>query len=300
MTWYAVDALDDALSEADDLLLPFDAGTWLRLAVIAIFAGMSPPQAPTVSWEAPPEAVFEFGSQLTEPRVLSLVVAVIAVGIVVGIVFAAIGSVMEFVLVDAVRSQTVRILGPFGERLGAGLRLLAFRIVVGILVLLAVAGVVLPVALVGITGTPLPLVALVVTLPILLVAGVVAAGVLEFTTAFVVPLMAEHGDGVLDGWRRFYPTLRAEWQEFGVYVLVKIVLLVGVGIVFGLAGAVVAVPIGIIVFAGAFTPIAFVAAGFAALVGFVVLAAVSVPVVTFIRYHSLCTLAASDAEFTLR
>jgi hypothetical protein len=300
MSWYAVDALDDALSETESLLLPFDLGTWVRLAIIGVFAGMSPPQAPAVSWDAPPQAVLEFGGQLTDPAFVTLALGVAAVAVVIGVVFAAIGSVMEFVLVEVVRSLDVRLLEPFGAKLGAGLRLLAFRIGVGLVVLVAFAGVAVPAVLAGVTGTPLPLLALVLTVPLLFVVGVLAAATLEFTTAFVVPLMAEHGGGVLDGWRRFYPTLRAEWQQFGVYVLVKLVLLVGAGFVFGLAGAVLAVPIGLVFFAGAFTPVAVVAAGLAAVVGLVALAAVSVPVVTFLRYHSLRTLDASPAVFTLR
>ena len=50
MVWYAVSALDDALSETQTLLLPFDLETWVRLAVITVFAGLSAPQTPTFSW----------------------------------------------------------------------------------------------------------------------------------------------------------------------------------------------------------------------------------------------------------
>ncbi len=85
-----------------------------------------------------------------------------------------------------------------------------------------------------------------------------------------------------------------------MYVLVKAVLLVGAGVVFSLAGAVVAVPLGLAVFGAALAPVALAAVAVAALVGFLLLAAVSVPVVTALRYHSLSMLAASDAEFTLR
>jgi hypothetical protein len=97
------------------------------------------------------------------------------------------------------------------------------------------------------------LLALVVTVPLLLVVGASTALIAEFTTAFVVPLVAEHGGGILDGWRRFWPTLRADWREFGVYVLVKLVLLVGAGVVFSLVGAIVAIPVGLAVFGAALT-----------------------------------------------
>lgn len=300
MSWDAVESLDGALAETKSLLVPFDAGVWARLAVVAMFAGLTPPQTPTVSVEVPPQTVVEYGEAVTRPAFLAAALSVLAIAVVAVLVLAAVGSVMEFVLVDALRSRNVRLLAPLRRHLGAGLRLFGFRLLVLAAVALAVAGVVAPVALAATTGAVLWLLALAATVPLLLVVGASAALVSEFTTAFVVPLMAEHGGTVLDGWRRLWPTLRAEWREFGVYVLVKVVLLVGAGVAFSLAGAVVAVPVGLAVFGAALAPVALAAVAVAALVGFLLLAAVSVPVVTALRYHSLCTLAASDAEFTLR
>ncbi|MCG1002965.1 MULTISPECIES: hypothetical protein [Halobacterium] len=300
MSWYAVESLDDALAETKSLLVPVDVGVWVRLAVIALFAGLSPPQAPTASVDIPPQAVVDYGEAFTRPEFIATALSLLAIGIVVVLAFAAVGAVMEFVLVDALRTRNVRLLAPLRERLGPGLRLFGFRLLVLFAVLLAAAGVAVPVFFAATTDAVLVLLALVVSVPLFAVVGAVAALVSEFTTAFVVPLMAEHGSGVLDGWRRFWPTLRAEWREFAVYVLVKIVLLVGVGIVFGLVGAIVAVPVGLAVFGAAITPLALVAVAVAGLVGFVVLAAVSVPIMTALRYHSLRTLAASEAAFTLR
>ncbi len=300
MSWYAVESLDDALAETQALLLPFDADTWLRLAVVAMLAGLSPPQTPAVSWEIPPQAVTEYADVVTEPAFLAAALAVAAAAVGVGVVFAAIGAVMEFVLVDALRSRHVRVLGPFRDRLGPGLRLFVLRAAVTLAVLLAGAGVVVPVFFAVTTGTALPLLALVVTVPLLFAVAASGALVAEFTTAFVVPLMAEYGVGVFEGWRRFWPTLRAEWRQFAAYVLVKLVLLFGAGIVFSLAGAIIVAPAGLVLFAGGATPVAAVAVAVAALVGVAVLAAASVPVVSYLRYHSLCTLDASGAPFTLR
>jgi len=300
MSWYVVESLDDALAETRALLLPFDADTWLRLAVVTLLAGLSPPQTPAVSWEVPPQAVTEYGPLVTDTAFLAAVLPVVATAVGVGVVVMAVGAVMEFVLVDALRSRHVRVLGPFGDRLGAGLRVFALRAGVTLAVLLAGAGVFVPVSSAVTTGTARPLLALVVTVPLLLLVGTLAALVSEFTTAFVVPLMVEYGDGVLEGWRRFWPTLRAEWRQFAAYVLVKVVLLFGAGVVFSLAGAIIAAPAGLVLFGGGVTPAAAVAVSVAALVGLAVLAAASVPVVSYLRYHSLCTLDASPAAFTLR
>lgn len=310
MVWYAVRALDEALSQTRTLLLPFELGTWVRLAVITVFAGLSAPQTPTFSWEIPPQAAVETTSEFTGPgfvgpgfsglEVPAIVLSFVLVAITVGVLFALVGAVMEFVLVDAARSRIVRIAAPFRRRLGAGLRLFGFRLVVVLTVLVAMLGVAVPVGLAVLTGAPVWLLALLVTFPLLVVAGLGAALLLEFTTAFVVPLMTEHGYGVTEGWRRLWPVVRADWEQFAVYVLVKAVLLVGGGFLLGLAGAIVAVPAGLVVLSGGLTPVALAAVAVAMLVAILVIAAVSVPLVTFFRYHSLCTLTASDAPFTLR
>jgi hypothetical protein len=304
MSWYAVEALDDALDETTSLLLPFDLGTWVRLAVISLFAGLSAPQTPTFSWNVGPGTTVRTGDEaidhVTDPEFVALVVTVAVVLLVATAVFAFVGSVMEFVLVDVVRSRDVRILGPFRRRLRPGVQLFLFRVVLVVVTLLAVGTVLAPIWLAAVQGTVVWLLLLVVTVPLTLVVGLLSAGVSEFTTAFVVPQMAERETGLLATWRAFWPTLRAEWKEFGVYVLVKLVVLVGAGFLLGIVGAIVAVPLGLLVFTGALTPLGVVAIGLAALIGFLATAAVSVPVVTYLRYHSLCTLDASAVEFTLR
>ncbi|MFC3476261.1 DUF7544 domain-containing protein [Halobacterium litoreum] len=301
MSWYAVDALDRALSETKELLLPFDLGTWVRLAVITAFAGLSAPQTPTFSWESSPNAAVETAREVSFSEFLAVFAVVAVAVLLVGLVVAVIGAVMEFVLVDAVRSRDVRILGPFRERLGVGLRLFGFRLAVILAVLVAVAGVLAPVGLAVAFDAPLALLALLVTLPLLLVVGFVAALVSEFTTAFVVPLVAEEGGGIVATWREFWPQVRADWKQFAVYALVKAVLLFAASVVFGFAVAVVAVPLGLFgILAGALSGAALVAVAVAAVVGLVVVGAVSVPVVTFLRYHSLCTLDAAEVPFSLR
>lgn len=300
MVWYAVGALDDAVSETQSLLLPFDLGTWVRLAVITVFAGLSAPQTPTFSWEVPPQAAVETTTELAPAELPAIVLGVVLAVVTLALLFALVGAVMEFVLVDAVRSQSPRIVAPFRRRLGAGLRLFGFRVVVMLAVLVAALGVAVPVGLAFVTGSPVWLLLLLVTVPLLVAAGVLSAVVLEFTTAFVVPLMADDGVGVMAGWRRLWPVVRADWEQFAVYALVKVVLLVGAGFLLGLAGAIVAVPAGLVVLSGGLTGVALFAVAVTLVVAVVVIAAVTVPLVTFLRYHSLLTLDASEVQFTLR
>lgn len=298
MSWYAVDALDEALAETRALLLPFDLGTWVRLAVVTAFAGLSAPQTPAFPVEAPPETVFEVTSEVSEALAVATVVGVALV--VVGTVAAAVGAVMEFVLVDAVQSRSVRVTGAFGRSLGAGLRLFAFRAAAVFVGLLAAALIVAPVAAALVLGQLVWLLALAVTLPLALVVGLGTVVATEFTTAFVVPLMADDDVGVVAGWRRLYPAVRADWQQFGVYVLVKAVLLFGSSLALGFAVAVVAVPFGVgTLFGGPVSAAGLTALVVAGAVGLLAVAAVSVPTMTFLRYHSLSVLDQSAVGFSL-
>jgi hypothetical protein len=301
MSWDAVEALDDALDETRDLLLPFDLGTWLRLAVITAFAGLSAPQTPTFSWEVQPDTAARVVTEVTVEEVLAVLVVVGTAVVVVGAVVSVIGAVMEFVLVDVLRSREVALRAPFRRWLGPGLRLFGFRLAIVLLGLLAAAGIAGPVLLAFLTGSLVWLLALAVTLPLALLLGAASALASEFTTAFVVPLMMDDGVGITEGWRTLWPHVRADWRQFAVYVLVKAVLLFGASFVLGFAVAVVAVPLGVGgVLAGALSGAGLAALAVAALVGIVVLAAVSVPTMTYLRYHSLLTLDRTDVSFSFR
>ena len=111
MPWSAIDALDDARRATTDLLLPFDAGRWLRLAVIAFFLGSlgsgfqggtnfgggggtpGTPGGPGGPGDIP-GTVGDFGAFVT---IFLLLAGVILLLVVAGVF---VGSVLEFVLVE--------------------------------------------------------------------------------------------------------------------------------------------------------------------------------------------------------
>ena len=131
-----------------------------------------------------------------------------------------------------------------------------------------------------------------------------------FTTQFVVPVMLLEDRGVVDGWKRFWPTLTGEWKEYLGYVVMRFVLQIAVGILVGIvllvAGILVAIPFGIVGVAGftlaqsqpvlgwgvvAIAVLLFVLA-------FVVLSLfAAVPVQTFLRYYALLVLGETNEAF---
>lgn len=301
MTWYAVDTLDDALEESDALLRPVSLAVWLRLAVVSLFAGgVAGTRNPSLSLNLATASGIR-GALEYAPRLVLLGLA----ALVLFVVLAFVGSVMEFVLVDALRSRTVRLRAPFRAFLGRGLRLLAFQVALGLVVLLPLA-LLAAVLLAAFASTSLVLVAAAVLIvPVVLLVAVAAVAVNAATVAFVVPLMADRDCGVLDGWRAFWPTLRGELPQFLVYAVVRVALGVLVGVLTGVVAGAFAVPAafasGLLSRGGGLAVIAFGTAVVLTFLGaLAVLVAVRVPVVTYLRYHSLLVLDRSDADFALR
>lgn len=330
MPWIAIDSLDDARRATQSFLVPVDRGRWLRLALIALFVGgtgggsglptnANVPTAPSPDGvpggepplPGPPGAPTLPSLDGLVPILVGIFLAVLAVGL----LFVAASAVMEFVLVQGLRTREVDIRRPFREFLGQGLRLFGFRLLVGLVTLLLVGVPAVLLVLGGVGGVPELLILLVPLLFVGLLVGLLVALVLRLTTDFVVPTMMVADGGVLDGWRRFLPVLREQWLQFGLYVVVRFVLGIVAGIavalVVGLLALVLALPflvlggLAFVLLAGGGDPgVAFFA--LAALLvavyvfGVVLLALLAqVPVVTYLRYYALFVLGLADEELDL-
>lgn len=323
MSWYAVAALDDAFEATKALLAPVDARQWLALAVVVFFLGNGGASGSSAtaggsagtSADAPITA-FGTDAPLAVAEVLPVVLAAVAVAVVVGLLYALVGSVMEFVFVESLRRRRVRVRQYADQHLERALRLFGFRVALGLTV--AVPAVGLALATVSFAdGEPrLSVGLLAVAVPLVVLLGLAVALVDGFTTDFVVPVMILKNVGVLAGWRRFWPALTGQWRQFGVYVLVRLGLLAAVGalaaVVGGVVGAVLVAPlvvVGAVAVPALGGPAAVLSTPVAAAVVVLllaylavltaVLAVAFVPVETYLRYHSLLVLGDADAEFDL-
>jgi len=321
MTWHALSALDDALTATRRLLLPFSLREWLTLAVVAFFVSGATAFEPNASFSlgdsgngaapvspTPGPGVFEGGLTASQ---LQLLVGVVVVALLVGLALAYLGAVLEFVFVEILREREIGIRGRFGRYTDAGASLFLFRLAVGVVVLSAVIGIV---GLVVLTGG-LFVIALVLLSPVLLLVGVGLWLVLAFTADFVVPVMIVEETGVVGGWRAFWPELRAEWRQYAVYALARLVLggvaSVVAGIGFVAAAVLLGIPFGIV--AGALfllgqalgtSAIGLALGGAVAalwLLGVLVVGTtfVQVPIQTYLRYYSLLVLGAVSPPFDL-
>ncbi|WP_396613179.1 hypothetical protein ACH9L7_07945 [Haloferax sp. S1W] len=331
MSWKAIDALDDARDATASLLLPFDAGRWARLALIAFFVGSIgsgggsfgnsgntgftlPGDTGGAPGDIPVDSLPGFA---TPENFAILAAAIVVVAIVFFLLWSFISAVMQFVFVDGVVSKDVRIRKPFHERLGLGARLFAFKVGLVFVALLLIG---IPIAAVLLGGIALTGAVFLLAIPLVLLALLlffVLALVLQLTTDFVVPTMIAEDKQVISSWRRVAPVFRAELSEFGLYILVRFVLGILAGIGIGVATAllllVVAIPFAIV---GGALFLALNAAGFGifsgvslvllgglgllfGLTALAVTALIQMPVVTFFRYYSLFLLGSTDDSLDL-
>lgn len=317
---YAVDDIGDAIDVTRDFLTPVDARRLLKLAVIVVFlsgVSFSPSSIPstdltsTPGMELMPDEALPGDQAFPTEQQVELAILAAFIGLVAWLVFTVIGSVMEFVLVDALRSGSVTIRSRARRYLWKGLSLFAFRLV---LTVVAFASIAIPAYLVV---RPIDSIEAIETVSISTLGGLIALAIFvalvyglisRLTTEFVVPVMLHTDRGLFAGWSRFWRTVRANLGEYVVYVvlatIIDIIAAIGLGIVSVMVLFVVAIPfvlLGLISFLLGPLAIPFlVVIGLAAVVAFLLIGAlIRMPVVVYIRYYALLVLGDTDAELDL-
>ena len=309
MSLAALDRLEDAFDATTALLVPVDGAQWLRLAVAAFFiGGLGGVSGGTqvgggdvvgglgsLPGLAAPDSV---GPELVGVGLVVLGLA--AAAALLGLAVLYVGSVMEFVLLAALETRTVSLRDRFGVWRWPGTRLFCFRLALFAGVALLVAGA----AGLGLLlqGPGLRVLALLFAVPVAIV--VVPLGLLinGLTTVFVVPTMYVDRCGVLAGWRRLWPRLRAAPWETLAYICLSVAGWTAIATAVGLVAAALVVPVGV---AG----IALVVGGAPAVVTLAVLvpllvslglvvaalaAVFRVPVLVYLRHYALFVLADLD------
>ncbi|QCJ46364.1 DUF4013 domain-containing protein [Haloprofundus sp. MHR1] len=344
MPWYAIDAIDDAIDSTRRFLFPFSLGRWLRLAVIVFFLGAlstggSPPSfgnfggsgdVPTQPQPTPSPSPSPDPTGGVDPGTLTnialLVAGLVVFVIVLSLLFGLVGDVMRFVFLDALRTGDVRIRTPFRRRLGKGVRLFVFKLVLSLAVNIPiVAGAALfvlafaaPEILSGFGIAPgvvtgLGAIGFVAVFALLAVVSIVLGLVVGLTNTFVTAVMLVDDTGVVEGWRRFWTTLRGEWKQYLVYLVMRAILGIGVGIVTSIVVAIPALVIGAIAvivviaivsaFGAALSPATVVLGGLTLLVAFLAFLLVALPVgivvQTYFRTYELMVLGRSNPRFAL-
>jgi hypothetical protein len=318
MSYYALSCLGDALAATKAFLLPVDRGRWLRLAVVVFFlsGGSGFGSVSTAGSNTSPSAATGTAEVPTLPAVdLVAILAVVGVVVALGVLYVLVGAVMQFVLVDSLRREQIRVRKTFRRQFRKGLSLFAFQLVVGIVTVAILGGaaflLIVP-ATAGSNGVGLVF-GILGFMALFFVVFLVAALVNVFTVDFVVPTMVQTDRGLIGSWRRFWPVFRQDLEQFAVYVLVRIGVAIAVGLVggtvVGIAAVIVAVPffvvggIAVAVTGFSLSPAVFGLLGGLLvaylLVLFAVVALVHVPLKTYVRYFQLLVLGDADPDLDL-
>ncbi|WP_178917884.1 hypothetical protein [Natronomonas gomsonensis] len=321
MALHAIDDVSDAIDVTREFLFPFELRRWLKLAIVAFFIGGTT-SAPTANFntggtpsDTPGQQPGQFpdGIPSTLPDDFLLIVGlVVAVLLVIGLAFAIIGSIMEFVFIESLRSGEVSIRRYWNRRWGQGLRLFGFRFAIGLPFLLLVVGWLALLLVPLLTGNAAPgIAAFLIGIPLIFIAALVYGVIDAFTTAFVVPLMIQNDSGVLAAWGRLWTSVKSAWKQYIAYALVAfglgIVAAFLLSIVVGIGAVIVAIPFailgGITYLTLSFSPAGLVIIGVLAaifVVAVIVLTAlVQVPVLAYLRYYALLVLGDIEPDFDL-
>lgn len=251
MPFSAADAITPAFEHTKrQLLQPFRFGQWVRLALVGLLAGelsgggcnvripnFNPPRHPTGHFLVP-------GLAGIDPMVYGGLIAVLLIsGLVIGIVFMYISSVMRFILFDSVLRKECRIRQGWSERQGPGWRLFLWKLLYtmvtfGALIVLVGIPAGFAYALGWFSPPSQHVAALVLSgialFFVLAIVMISLAVIYVLTKDFVVPQMALEGIGAFEGWGRLWAMIKAEKAGYAGYVGMKILLSIGAAIIVGI------------------------------------------------------------------
>jgi hypothetical protein len=250
----AIDAISPAFDRAKrQLFQPFRFAYWARMALVALASGEfysgsgwggfhftmpSSRRSPGYVFRGPVQPHWEYLMHY-----LPLIILAILLLFVLVFLWAYIGSVFRFILFDSVLTDRCAIKEQWRRWRSQGFQFFLWRICFGLGVMAAL-GVLAGAAILVLVATgaihnPRQHIALLVLGGILafllLTCLIIAVALIAlFARDFVVPVMALENVGIIDGWRRVITLLGAEKKSYAGYVLMKIVLVVGGTIIFGI------------------------------------------------------------------
>jgi hypothetical protein len=311
MAWYALEEIDEAIDETKELIWPPDFWTWTKLAIIILFVGGGgfnlPSSFPSDTGSTGGELDQDFNfdsttlpeSSIQSPGSFdevmssmgassaglsnSMVLAIFALLVPVILIFMYIGSVFEFIFYKSLIDKKVNITGNFRENIWKGARYFGFQLVF----LLAVLGLVASVFGSFMVSGALGLLMVLLFIPLLLVLSIFSG----LTHDFVLLRMLEDDEKLVEAWKSFWPDLRTDWKQVGVYLIVKffVSLVVGIAsaIVILLATLVFAIPaIILVILSGMIAEVLMLVTGaLMFLIWLIMLFYLAVPFRTYIYYY---------------
>jgi len=304
MSWHAVDAVDDAIETTRRFLFPCRLVRWTKLALLVLLMGSgarvstSTPSGSftgiTALGEGDPATAGPFGGLVAVD--ISPITAgstpidsfvpiggafflAVGVGLLLIIVIISVISLsLRLVFYDALHTNEVRLWRPFIGRFrqAAGLFVVSTALSVAVAVPITTAVLTAVLSLGPIGWQPADSAAatffslstgLIVTLGVIAtISWLMLVLALRLTYEFVVPTMIVENSGAIAAWQRLWRSLRGNWADVSVYLLIHFVIGIALSIVEGVAatlvGATAVIVAGIVLLVASVT-----LGGFSALTG---------------------------------
>ncbi|SDC20480.1 hypothetical protein [Natrinema hispanicum] len=296
---FAIDDLSDAIDVTREFLTPVRLWMWLKLALLVFFVGGAGFGSPMsfgggFGGEPTPGPGADPGTSVDVGEVLPIVIAVVVVVLVVGLIFLFVSSLFEFTLLESLRSGEVHVRRYTKRNVSHGTRLFGFRVALGLVGLVLFGVPVLAIVFSTSETVSLGLIGLLVLLAIPI--SIAFAIIDRLTTVFVAPTMLKHDLGVVAAWKRFWPTLRGQWTEYVVYLLLVWVLQLVLTVVTGVLFVILLIPFLILLLIPVLGILVLLLGLPVILLGVLL---VQVPIVTYLRYYALLVLGDTNADLDL-
>lgn len=257
MSWYAVDAVDKAISRTRTALFePFDFWKWVKLAIIIFLLGGSgfnygnpgtnyrigsedfgndfpniePGMVPDF-----PSGISGIGlSYMRSIASLTIIASLIVFFLLLVLIFSYISSIMEFVFVESLVKNKVHFWDYTRKFMGKGFNLLLIRLALALIFLVLFALAFLPFIPVFLQRSPdFTLPALIGGMfwffSVIILLALIAAVINSFLS-LAIPLSIYREIGILSAFRMVYGNFRKSWQEVLVYWFIRFLLGIGIAV----------------------------------------------------------------------
>lgn len=238
MSWYVLDAIDIAINRTKKCLFqPFEFWKWLRIAIILLFVGGTPSFGGSYGGNFPSQyntnssydvnILNEIGSISETMIVLTIIGFFIFL-----LIFMYISSVMEFVLVDILVSNDVK-LNKFKIFMGKGLELLIIRIIALFISFLILMALILPIIylLLVFDLNNFGYISLIIVFALILIMMLVLIfGILNSFISLSIPISIYKEIKMFDAIKTILLQFKKSWQQMLVYWIGRIILSVAIGL----------------------------------------------------------------------
>lgn len=242
-----VDAITPAFHHTvQQLLKPFRVAQWAKLALVGFLAGeMTSGGCGSPNFHVPTHGggsqhFFSFGLPVENPMLYAGLIAVLIVaGLVLGVLFLYVSSVMRFVLFDSILAKRCDIARGWSSRQRPGMRYFVWKL------LFSLAMIATLVILIGVPATlafaagwlkharehiVVLILGGIILFFVLLAWFLLSLAIQVLTKDFVVPQMALEDLGPIQAWRRLLPMIQSEKGGYAGYLGMKLVMTIGAAI----------------------------------------------------------------------